>query len=195
MTKMLILRALGLGLMLGLGLSAPAAAQSGAYISQIGAANRASISQDGGAISGLAKVEQDGERNVADIFQTDAAHQTRVDQTGSLNEVLAIQRGGQSHVGVMTQEGSGNHISLAQISAVATQSAAITQLGDGNKVTLSQDGTANSATLTQIGNNNLMSLAQTGGGVISWKQEGNNLAPIEMVIGGGQILFLTQVRP
>jgi hypothetical protein len=183
------------GAVLSLLVSGPAWAQSGVYVQQIGSANQAKATQDTSAVSGRAAITQDGEKNIASIIQQEGSHKANITQTGMGNEGTIVQQGSSAHEAIVMQTGSDNRVSLAQTAVAATQEARIIQEGERNQITLSQTGATNKAELSQFGNDNTMALGQTGGGVVTWTQEGSGLANVELVVGGSQIITLTQTRP
>jgi len=182
-------------LILASAMAGPALAQTGVYVSQIGSANTAKASQDANAVAGYTKIEQDGERNKAEVIQQNGKHDARVTQKGTLNDAYLIQSGDEAHQATLSQDGTINRIKLAQSSNVAAQVAILTQEGTNNEIILSQEGAQNIAELKQTGDNNLMKLGQTGGGNVTWTQDGNNLAPVELAVGGAQVMILTQTKP
>lgn len=183
----------------------PASAQSannasGVFVTQIGSGNQATVSQDERAVSGFAKIEQtgkgnEGEGNVAALTQGGGEHWAQVTQSGTKNTTGLTQQGNFESRAIIRQTGQDNLIGLTQTSEIASQFATLTQIGEGNIISLSQEGTQNVAELTQTGDKNRMNLSQTGGGNVTWIQDGNGLAPVELAVGGAQVMILTQTKP
>ncbi len=176
----------------------PALAQSaperGVFVTQIGDASEATITQQNS--DSLARVVQDGNGNAVDIAQKGPAPQTaRIAQDGDTNRVDIEQDGlGSSDLG-LAQEGDDNTaIVLQRENSTSTQSlAAILQRGNGNAVVLVQDGSNNQANLTQIGDGNTMTATQLdNGNRLAWTQSGDGLADLQITQTGGANLQVTQ---
>lgn len=186
-------------------MAGPALAQSGnnssgVFVTQIGSGNQATVSQDESAVSGYAKIEQTGkgseiEGNFAVVTQKGGKHWAQVTQSGTKNTTGLTQQGNFESQAIIIQTGQNNLIGLTQTSSLANQFATLTQTGEGNTISLTQEGSQNFAELKQTGDNNFMKLGQTGGGNVTWIQDGNGLAPVELAVGGAQVMILTQTKP
>ena len=181
-------------------LAMPAVSGRGAYISQIGDANTATVRQT--APRAFAQVDQSGDLNEADVTQTGsgAAH-VQATQSGRANFARIEQGGSGQNVLFLTQAGSGNWAWSNQNAAGAIHNGArLSQIGNDNDLLLVQDGGDNRAVLTQEGNNNGMTVAQLGdGNRLAWTQQGNNLSDLQISQTGGSQkggqLLITQTGP
>lgn len=188
---------IGLALLLA-GLSAPALAQSaperGVFVTQIGDAPRATITQRNA--DSFARVVQDGTNNQVDLVQEGAApHRALIAQNGDNNVIDAAQDGDGSTEMTLLQDGNANLAIVAQseISATDRSVAAVFQRGNGNSAILSQSGSDNEATLEQLGNANTMSASQQGeGNRLQWSQSGDGLSDLGIVQTGGATTQITQ---
>jgi hypothetical protein len=181
-------------------LAMPAVSGRGAYISQIGDTNIATIRQT--APRAFAQVDQSGDANEADVSQkgggTAYAHVT---QAGRANFGRIEQDGSGQNVVLLAQTGSGNWVWSNQNAIGAIHNGArLTQTGNDNDMMLVQDGGDNRAVLTQEGNGNGMTVAQLGdGNRLAWTQQGNNLSDLEITQTGGAQkggqLLITQTGP
>jgi hypothetical protein len=158
----------------------------GAYITQIGDLNTASVVQT--APNAYARVVQDGDSNDADAAQTgngtaylDAA------QSGTDNFARMEQSGDGQNVAYVSQSGTGNWLWSSQNAMGAIYNGAkLTQTGNNNDMILAQEGSDNLAVLTQEGNHNGMTAVQLGdGNRLAWTQDGNNLADLQITQTGG----------
>lgn len=170
------------------------APQRGVFVTQIGDAPRAEITQRNA--DSLARVVQDGANNQVDLTQEGSApHRAQIVQDGDDNTANAVQDGEGSTDLALAQEGNGNSAILLQReqSAIGETSATILQRGNGNSIILAQDGSDNQALLTQEGDNNLMTAGQIdSGNRLEWNQIGDGLADLQIVQTGGSTIQVTQ---
>lgn len=198
MTNAADLGRIALGLLLCAVPGVPALAQSaperGVFVTQIGDAPRAAITQRNA--DSLARVVQDGTNNQLDLTQEGSApHTAQIAQDGDDNSVNALQDGDGSTDLALAQEGSGNAaiVSQREQSALAETVATIVQRGNGNSIILVQDGSDNQAQLTQEGDNNIMTASQLdSGNRLEWNQLGDGLADLRIEQTGGAAVQITQ---
>lgn len=167
-------------------LSMPPVSGRGAYINQIGDSNVASIVQ--AAPNAFAKIDQDGDRNTADVAQKDSGNAyLEVGQTGDSNFARVQQTGVGSNVAYLTQDGSSNWAYVDQNAAGAVfNGARLSQTGNNNDMLLYQDGSDNRALLSQEGDGNGMTAVQLGvGNRLAWSQVGTNLTDLQITQTGG----------
>jgi hypothetical protein len=166
----------------------------GAFINQIGDANRAMIGQQ--ASGQYARIDQNGETNLADVAQAgSAAHYATVNQTGDANALSLTQGGSAVQVALLSQQGNGNVMAVGQQGASVSSGVAASQLGDNNAMTLAQSGDNNQALLTQNGSGNAMTASQTGGNnQLIWTQNGDYLSDLAISQQGGAAIQVTQSR-
>ena len=82
---------------------------------------------------------------------------------------------------------------LQRDSGTAYSAAAISQTGDGNSITLIQDGSDNQARLTQDGDGNAMTATQVGANNrLDWTQDGTGLSDLQIEQTGGAGLIVIQ---
>jgi hypothetical protein len=167
-------------------LSMPAVSGRGAFITQIGDANIATVRQT--APNAYAKVDQDGSGNEGDISQSGTGTgYIELGQTGSANFARMEQKGSGQNVAYLTQSGTSNWAWVDQDATGAVYNAArLSQTGDNNDMLLYQDGTDNRALLSQEGDDNGMTAIQLGdGNRLTWIQQGDNLTDLEITQTGG----------
>jgi hypothetical protein len=181
-------------------LAMPAVAGRGAYISQIGDANIATVRQT--APRAFAQVDQSGDANEADVSQKGSGTAyARSTQSGRANFARIEQDGSGQNVLFLSQAGSGNWAWSNQNAVGAIHNGArLTQIGNDNDMLLVQDGGDNRAVLTQEGDGNGMTVAQFGdGNRLAWTQQGNNLSDLQITQTGGSQkggqLLITQTGP
>jgi len=164
----------------------------GAFITQIGEANRASAAQSGP--NALVAIHQKGDRNRADVTQSGTRSDfADVVQLGDKNSAVAVQSGTGQNVLWVAQAGWRNDVTAAQDSNGGFNGAILAQAGYGNQMRLTQDGGDNKAILTQTGNDNAMSATQNGdGNRLVWNQVGSGLRDLGIVQNGGQAIQITQ---
>lgn len=180
-------------------LAMPAVSGRSAYVSQIGDGNSTSIVQQ--APNAYARVGQEGSANVADLGQSGNGTAYAVSsQIGSGNFARMQQDGAGHNVLYVDQHGNLNWLWSNQIAnGAAHNGARLVQNGDGNDMTLFQDGSDNLAILTQEGDSNGMSATQLGdGNRLVWTQEGTDLSDLEVIQNGGSArggqLLITQTN-
>ena len=179
-------------------IAAPALAQAaperGVFVTQIGDAPRAAITQRNA--DSLARVVQDGANNQIDLEQNGSApHRAQIAQDGDDNSVLARQDGDGTASLVLAQEGNGNTATLQQRedSGMAQTAAAVLQQGNGNSIILVQDGSDNDALLNQVGDDNTMTATQlNSGNRLEWNQIGDGLSGAQVVQTGNGNIQITQ---
>lgn len=167
-------------------LAMPPVSGRGAYISQIGDTNVATIHQT--APNAYARVDQAGDRNEVDVTQRGSgAAYARATQAGVQNFARIEQGGTGQNVLFTEQTGNRNWLWSSQNSIGALHNGArLTQVGNDNDMLLVQDGGDNRAVLTQEGNGNGMTVAQQGdGNRLAWTQQGNNLTDLQITQTGG----------
>ncbi len=173
---------------------AQAAAERGVFVTQIGDAPRAAITQRNA--DSLARVVQDGANNQINLEQNGSApHRAQIAQDGDDNSVLARQDGDGTANLVLAQEGNGNTAILQQReeSGMARTAAAVLQQGNGNSIILVQDGSDNDALLNQVGDDNTMSATQlNSGNRLEWNQIGDGLSGAQIVQTGNGNIQITQ---
>lgn len=178
----------------------PAVHGRGAYVDQIGDSSTATIVQT--ARNAYASVKQSGgSRNEADVSQTGTGTgYVAATQAGSDNFARIQQGGSGQNVALVTQNGSGNWLwSNQQAGAGLFNGARLTQAGNNNDMSLTQNGSDNRAALTQQGDGNGMSVVQNGAGNrLTWVQQGNNLTDLQIIQNGGAAnggqLLITQTN-
>jgi hypothetical protein len=164
----------------------PPVSGRGAYISQIGDGNEASVVQT--APNAYARVDQNGDHNDADVAQRGSGTDyLEAAQTGDSNFIRSEQSGAGQNVAYVTQNGNGNWIWNRQVAAGAIYNGArLTQTGNNNDMALDQEGSDNLALLTQTGDDNGMSATQIGAGNrLTWTQEGTGLSDLQVTQTGG----------
>lgn len=164
----------------------PAVSGRGAYVSQIGDGNEASIVQT--APNAYARVDQDGDHNDADVAQLGTGtHYLEVGQTGDSNFARVEQSGSGQNVAYVAQEGNDNWIWSRQAALGAIYNGArLTQTGNNNDMSLDQEGSDNRALLTQEGDDNGMTATQLGdGNRLIWTQQGTGLSDLQVTQTGG----------
>lgn len=164
----------------------------GAFITQIGEANRASAAQSGP--NALVAIHQAGDRNRADVTQSGTRSDfADVVQLGDKNVAVAVQSGTGQNVLWVAQAGWRNNVTAAQDSNGGFNGAILAQAGYGNQMHLTQDGGDNKAVLAQAGNDNAMSATQNGdGNRLVWTQLGSGLPDLGIIQNGGQAVQITQ---
>lgn len=164
----------------------PAVSGRGAYISQIGDSNVATVRQS--APNAYARVDQEGSSNETDLTQAGSGTgYTEALQDGAGNFMRVKQDGSGQNVVYLTQNGNGNWAWSNQNAIGAIHNGArMTQTGDNNDMMLLQDGSDNRALLTQEGDGNGMSAVQAGdGNRLIWTQQGSNLTDLQITQTGG----------
>jgi Curlin associated repeat len=187
-----------IGGILALALAMPALAQTaperGVFVTQIGDASRADVTQQNA--DSFARIVQDGAQNEADLDQTGpATHRAQIVQDGDGNRAAAAQDGDGSTELSLAQEGNVNSAVLLQREQSATEqtTAAILQRGNGNTIILAQDGSDNAAELDQLGNDNTINATQlNSGNRLLWSQSGDGLSGVAVVQTGNGNLQITQ---
>jgi hypothetical protein len=165
----------------------------GAYITQIGDAGSASITQT--ANTQYARIDQrNGDGNRADVHQSgDGAHYALIDQNGSANQLDLGQSGLGAQVALLRQTGNANSMTLDQHGGVLSSGVAASQQGDNNRIELAQSGDRNQALLAQNGSGNAMTVLQTGGNnQLAWTQNGDNHSDLGISQTGGDAVAVTQ---
>ena len=166
----------------------------GAFISQIGDANRARIDQTGRAGGdAYARISQDGSGNSAAVDQQGAGGKyADVAQDGDRNLAEVVQ-GGDAATVVLTQSGSSNRAFADQQSSGGFSGAVLAQAGSGNEMRLLQSSGDNHAVLRQEGSDNRMTLTQSGGdNRAMWTQIGSGLPDLNITQDGGMRMNITQ---
>lgn len=164
---------------------------SGAFITQIGEVNQASIRQSDNRQ--FADVRQYGERNQADVAQAGSgAHYALVGQLGAENRVELGQAGEGVQVAILKQVGHDNRMDVSQTGDGASSGVFALQLGLDNALSLAQSGSGNQAALVQEGSGNEMNAIQNGNNLLVWTQIGDNLSHATIDQGAGQALQITQ---
>jgi hypothetical protein len=168
--------------------------ERGVFVTQVGDAPRAEITQRNA--DSLARVAQDGANNQVDLEQDGSApHRAQIAQDGDDNVALARQDGDGTADLVLAQEGNGNSATLQQRedSGMAQTAAAILQRGNGNSIVLMQDGSDNDALLNQVGDDNTMTATQLNtGNRLEWNQIGDGLSDMQVVQTGNGNIQITQ---
>lgn len=165
----------------------------GAFITQIGNAGLATISQT--ANTQYARIDQrSGDSNRAQVKQSgEGAHYALIAQDGSGNQLDLAQAGLAPEVALLQQTGNDNTMLFNQQGGSVSSGVAASQLGDGNAMTLAQSGDNNQARLVQNGSGNAMTATQTGGNnQLSWTQEGDNHSDLGINQYGGEAVAVTQ---
>ncbi|HEY9217771.1 MAG TPA: hypothetical protein VIO94_06975 [Phenylobacterium sp.] len=178
----------------GAGEAPEGAGPRGAYISQVGNANRAGVDQSRAAASAHATIAQSGDRNLASLRQSGQGGDfADVRQSGHDNAFVAEQAGPTRNSLLAGQLGMGNHAAVVQGSGGGVNAALIYQEGVGQDVTLIQNGADNDAVLTQRGSGNAMTLSQQGtGNKAAWTQDGDNLPNLNVSQSGSMALTIVQ---
>ncbi|MGX7952842.1 hypothetical protein ACWPM1_09785 [Tsuneonella sp. HG249] len=165
----------------------------GAFIDQVGDANRATINQ--GRNTQYARIAQTGDRNTASANQSGSgAHYAAIDQRGSGNSARLDQSGAGTQVAYLTQDGIANAMTVTQNGGLATSGVQAMQLGDRNTMQLTQNGENNMARLTQDGSDSSMTAVQNGHNQLTWTQTGSGLSNLQITQPAGQALLVTQTR-
>jgi hypothetical protein len=172
----------------------PAGNDRGAFITQIGDANRATIAQS--ANSQYARIDQTGDGNGADVSQGGTGdHYAAVEQLGDGNALTLTQGGLGTQVALLGQHGNANQMTIDQQGGAVSSGVMAMQQGDRNLMSLIQSGGNNQAVLTQEGSDNAMSANQTGGdNRLIWTQTGDGLSDLAISQEGGAALQVTQSR-
>jgi hypothetical protein len=166
---------------------------SGAFVEQVGDANRATITQT--RSTQYARIAQTGDRNTASAAQGGSgAHYASIAQEGDANVAALTQSGAGAQVAYLTQNGSANSMSVNQHGGLTSSGVAAMQLGDRNAMSLTQNGDNNMARLTQDGSDNAMTAVQNGNNQLTWTQTGSGLSDLHIVQPAGQALLVTQSR-
>ncbi|MBB5746291.1 hypothetical protein [Brevundimonas variabilis] len=170
---------------------------TGAYVDQVGADNRAGITQRQGSTNSFARIFQSGEQNTAFIGQDATSSFADVTQSGDDNTASVTQSGTAHNSASISQSGGGNTASVNQMSALIGHTANLQQKGNGNRIDLNQSGNGNSAILEQDGEGNAMNASQTGyDNVLTWVQNGSGLSgPIVTMEGNGRAISIYQSNP
>lgn len=173
---------------------AQAAPERGVFVTQIGDAPRATITQRNA--DSFARVVQDGMNNQTDLVQEGTApHRAQIAQDGDDNTVNVTQDGDGSTDLTLVQEGNANAALVLQreLSVAEQSTASILQRGNGNTIILAQNGSDNDASLEQLGDGNTMTASQLdNGNRLQWSQNGDGLADLQIVQTGGGSLQVTQ---
>lgn len=164
---------------------------SGAYVQQVGDDNTATVGQ---ADPAFTRIAQFGDGNIATVTQEGSAY-ADWRQAGGGNTGSASQSGADHNTLIAVQHGDRNWAVVQQTAVVAANGAAVQQTGHDNRLLLVQGEGDNHATLAQNGNGNDMSVSQSGGAILSWTQNGDNLASLGISQSGGQAVTVTQHRP
>lgn len=161
---------------------APSSAQQSVQIDQVGDATVTATHQTGSR--GTVRIEQDGDRNMADVAQMMAPPGYRPDDTAEASVSIY-------------QRGSGNAASVRQFGMQGLMNEAIlSQDGSGNIMRLEQSGAGNRAELEQTGDGNAMDARQIGdGNVLRWTQTGSGLPDLGITQTGGQTMAIRQTVP
>lgn len=174
--------------------AAPGQPERGVFITQIADTSRVAVTQRNS--DSLAQVDQDGADNDAELTQAGTApHKAAITQSGEGNEASARQDGDGSTELVLAQEGNGNSALVIQREATdgMTTGAKVQQLGNRNKVSLTQDGSDNQAELSQVGDDNTMTAIQLNdGNRLQWAQNGDGLSDLQITQTGGAAMQITQ---
>jgi hypothetical protein len=167
-------------------LAMPPVIGRGAFITQIGDANIATVRQT--APNAYAKVDQDGSANEGDITQSGSGSgYVQLGQTGTSNFARMQQGGTGQNVAYLSQSGTSNWAWVDQNAAGAIHNGArLSQSGDNNDMLLYQDGSDNRAQLSQEGDDNGMTAVQLGeGNRLIWSQQGTGLTDLQVTQTGG----------
>jgi hypothetical protein len=166
---------------------------SGAFISQIGEDNSATIAQSRN--SQYARVDQNGVRNTASATQTGGgAHYALVEQNGADSLATLSQSGAGSQVAYLTQDGTNNLMTVTQNGGLLSSGVEAVQMGHHNILSLTQNGENNTARLIQDGSDNEMTAVQNGNNQLTWTQTGAGLSDLQITQPAGQALLVTQTR-
>jgi hypothetical protein len=166
---------------------------SGAFIDQIGDANKATISQTRN--TQYARIDQTGDRNKATAGQSGiGAHYAAIDQKGDDNTATLNQSGTGTQVAYLAQDGLSNVVTVTQNGGLTTSGVQAMQLGDRNAMALTQNGENNMARLSQAGSDNAMTAVQNGNNQLTWTQTGSGLSDLQITQPAGQALLVTQSR-
>ena len=168
--------------------------ERGVFVTQVGDSNRAIILQTNS--ESRARIAQDGNDNQLDLEQNGGApHTAQIAQDGGNNIVNAEQGGDGSINLALAQEGDDNSAILLQRETVdgITTGAKVQQLGNGNRLSLVQDGSDNQAELSQVGDDNTMTATQlNAGNRLQWAQDGNGLSDLQIMQTGNSSIQITQ---
>lgn len=174
----------------------PAVIDRHVFITQIGRDNRATVRQT--APNAYAKVDQDGDDNIATIAQNGSASgYVELLQRGTANDAAIGQSGTSTGNNTLyaTQLGTANLLRVDQTAQAGGNGAILLQDGGMNRITLGQAGSDNMAKLSQDGDRNAMTADQTGtGNRLIWTQTGNGLSDLAIKQTGGQSVMITQTR-
>lgn len=176
-------------------ISRPEPLRTSAFVTQIGDANDASISQS--SSHQFARVLQNGDNGTVRVDQQgEGIAYLEVDQAGLLNSFVVRQTAefGGGNIVMAEQDGENNAILLDQFAAAGNLNGAVlTQQGMGNQMELNQAGSDNRAELVQTGDNNAMTATQNGSAnQLRWVQDGNGLSDLQIVQSGNQAISITQ---
>ena len=135
-------------------LAIPAAAQSSAYVDQIGSGNDATINQTGngnavGDVDPDRRARQEGDDNTLSVVQNEG------DKVGTGGNYL------NNNIG-LNQMGNRNTLTIDQGAAQGQRVFVAQQVGDDNGASVTQSGNAAVSTLSQTGTENSMLVSQTG---------------------------------
>lgn len=164
----------------------------GAFVTQIGDANEATVNQTNPNSLGI--VLQHGDRNVASLTQRGSGRDfAKIAQAGDRNEATVTQSGAGENVLYLGQLGHGNEANAVQASQGESNGAVMYQLGAHNEMNLTQNGADNQAILGQIGYGNEMTATQNNdGNRLVWTQVGNDLSNLNITQPGGHSMMITQ---
>lgn len=165
----------------------------GAFITQIGDANRASIAQSRN--TQYARIDQRGDGNTASAAQSGSgAHYALIEQRQDGNAATLTQSGVGTQIAYLTQDGIANAMSVTQNGGLTTSGVEALQLGDRNTMSLTQNGENNMARLEQNGSDSAMTATQNGNNQLTWIQTGTGLSDLQITQPAGQALLVTQTR-
>jgi len=173
----------------------PDVSNRGAFVSQIGEDNRASVVQT--ASDASADVRQQGADNNAAVTQRGSGLGfADVRQTGDGNAATVEQDGSGQSVLYVVQTGGGNRAVSNQLTpGVSNNGAIMMQTGSDNLMTLIQNDSGNTAALVQDGDRKDMTAVQNGlNNQLSWTQQGSGLSNLQITQPGGQALQITQTN-
>lgn len=167
---------------------------TGAYVDQVGAGNRAAITQRRASTNNYARINQSGDQNTASINQDTNLAYAEVTQTGEDNGASVTQSGTAHNSVSILQSGGGNVAAVNQIAGLIGHTASLQQKGSGNRIDLNQSGNGNSAILKQDGDDNVMNASQTGyDNALTWVQNGSGLSgPTVLMEGNGRAISIYQ---
>lgn len=174
----------------------PAIRDRGVFVTQVGDTNRATAIQS--APTAYARVDQTGNRNVADIDQRGVAiAYVDLRQAGMRNDAVVTQDGsGSGNALFVAQSGTANVVRSSQTASGGAENAAVlAQYGTANTMALAQSGSDNLAQLTQSGDDNAMTASQSGAGNrLIWTQQGNGLSNLAISQTGNMAAQITQSK-